>query len=198
MKPEATPLVETAAAGTDIRRRHLHILTDSREQTPLVFPASYVDIMGDEWTISTETRALPNGTGIDYTVAGLEHIIGVSRKAHGDFIGSIVQPPKEVRARLESEGREPDVFGAQMRVLAKLPYPVLLIEATPEQLLKGTRHSAFNGKSALGKALALHCRHRMAVLMVPRARAAAAVLERMIWAAKYLAPKVTRKRKAKA
>jgi ERCC4-type nuclease len=132
------------------------ILVDSREQTPLVFPAM----------VQVQRRTLKTG---DYSIAGYEDLFTVERKSLPDLVNTVIHD----RARFERE----------LERMTKYPFRRLLIVAPWERVLKGQyRFSAANGKAVMASVSAFEVRYGIPAVFVSNPAEAA---KRLTWWAWY-------------
>jgi ERCC4-type nuclease len=114
-----------------MNRTHHIIVIDSREQRPYHFEGAM-------------TQGL--GTG-DYSVAGFEQSISIERKSLADLLGCV--------------GQSRNRFEAELARLSAMLSPAVVIEATPAEVLRGTRHTSIHPNSVLGSLYAWSMRYRL-------------------------------------
>lgn len=103
----------------------MHVIIDSREQTPFSFQA--------ECYTGTTTATGTLDTG-DYSLAGLEDKIAIERKSLPDFVACL--------------GRERERFQRELQRAAALDAFAVVIEGTWEQLAQGQYRSRINPHAA--------------------------------------------------
>jgi ERCC4-type nuclease len=105
------------------------VLQDSREGTPWTFPAT-VKVSGRETPVVTRVVALKTG---DYSMAGLQGVATIERKAPGDFLTSI--------------SHERPRFDRELARLSLHRFAAIIVEAHLDELY---RLSAMTPASILG------------------------------------------------
>lgn len=132
------------------------ILIDTREQTPLVFPAD----------VPTERATLHTG---DYSIEGYAEDFTVERKSLEDLVNTVIHD----RERFERE----------LERMTKYPFRRLLIVAPWERVLRGQyRFSAANGKAVMASVSAFEVRYGIPAVFVSNPAEAA---KRLTWWAWY-------------
>lgn len=126
----------------------MRIVVDTREQTPLDF-SPFPDC-------EVERGALATG---DYSIKGLENIVGIERKSCSDRLGSLTHD----RARFERE----------LARLRSFALRAVVVEASWMQLAKGEYRSRMKPHSCLQSILGLGVRFEVPFLLVETHRAAA-------------------------
>lgn len=148
----------------------LHILIDSREQTPLVFPAEFT-VNGRDWRVDVERVALPTG---DYSLRGFGGRkpvefpgICVERKAGWDELAHNFTKDRE---RLRREFYRMSKFTTRLFIVGQLPSAMagMRSQMDPESLLnslRGWSHDFnvpvefYDGHAQVGVAVLFALRH---------------------------------------
>ena len=112
------------------------IIIDTREQTPLQFQ-----------NLESEPGTLQSG---DYSIKGMEHLIGIERKSTADLISSV------------TSGRER--FERELHRLHGFRFKRLLIEGTIEDVRQHRYRSKANPKSVLNSLHAFEVRYDVPVV----------------------------------
>ena len=128
------------------------IVTDSREQTPLVFQ-----------NLESQVGTLQSG---DYSILGFEDRFSVERKSLSDLCGSL------------TSGRER--FERELHRLRGFDFARLLIIGTEEDVRSGNYRSKVNPKSVWGSLCAFEVRYRVPFVFAATPADGAALVER--WA----------------
>ena len=133
------------------------IVVDTREQTPWRFSAA----------VRVVRATVPSGA--DYTVQGLEGLIGIERKTLADLIGSLTS----------GRGR----FMRSLERLAQRRFRAVIVEAPLSQLLAGDYRSKASPSSMLGSVCSI-CADFAPVLFAGDPASAAQLAERLLlkWA----------------
>lgn len=140
-----------------MKEAEIQIVIDTREQRPLVLPNSIV-------------RTLEVG---DYSVTGYENLISIERKSLMDLFGCF--------------GQSRDRFERELAKLSEYPYPAIVIEATLEMVLAGTKFSRVHPQSAIGSLIAWGTKFRIPVWLAGDRRMAAGAVRKILYAAvKYI------------
>lgn len=122
--------------------RDLTIIIDTREQRGYTFEEKNV-----------RRAALPAG---DYSVEGYENLIAIERKSLDDWIGTL----------LHARGR----FGRELTKLKSYAFAAVVIEATPEDILRGAYTSQMQPQSLLGLTAEFMVRQHPIVVVLAGAR----------------------------
>lgn len=112
------------------------IIIDSREQTPLSFPAG----------VATVRLGIPTG---DYSLEGFSDRVACERKSLSDMYACV--------------GRERKRFERELARLAVMDYAAVVIEATYAQVSAGCPRSEVPGAAAVGSLAAWSVRYRLPV-----------------------------------
>ena len=128
------------------------IVTDSREQTPLVFQ-----------NLESQVGTLQSG---DYSILGFEDRFSVERKSLSDLCGSL------------TSGRER--FERELHRLRGFDFARLLIIGTEEDVRSGNYRSKVNPKSVWASLCAFEVRYGVPFVFAPTPEAGAELVER--WA----------------
>jgi len=136
------------------------IVTDSREQTPLIF------------------RRLPSVRGTlrsgDYSAAGMEEHVAVERKSIGDLISCFTDSNR-------------DRFENELHRLKSFHFKRLLVIGTREMIEQGEYRSHILPKAAINTLSAFEARYGVPVVFEPDVDAAARLVERWIyWSAREI------------
>ena len=129
------------------------IITDSREQAPLVFA-----------NLASERGTLATG---DYSVRGLEHLVSCERKSLPDLLACV--------------GRERDRFKAELQRLRAYRFRLLVIEASAADLERGDWRSQVKPAHVLGSLAAWSAQYSLPIWLAGRHAAAAAFVERWLY-----------------
>jgi ERCC4-type nuclease len=133
------------------------IIIDKREKLPLHLPNSEIGLLE---------------TG-DYSIKGLTNLISVERKSLPDLYGCF--------------GQSRDRFERELVRLAEFPYPAIVVEATLEMVLAGTKFSRVHPQSAIGSLIAWGTKFRIPVWLAGDRRMAAGTVRKILFAAaKYI------------
>jgi ERCC4-type nuclease len=130
---------------------NLTIITDTREQTPLIFT-----------NLPTETSTLYSG---DYSVKGMEEVFAVERKTIADIVGSLTSG----RERLLKELHR--LRGYRSRRL--------LIVGTRHEIETGQYRSRTKPRAVLASLAAVEARYDIPVIFSANSRTAAALVEQL-------------------
>jgi len=103
----------------------LTVLVDTREQRPLMFPAT-LSLFGRPTALQSKRRKLATG---DYALVGAEQIALIERKA------GVRELQKNLLTRDKRRTRR-----ALDRLAAEAKYPILLLESNVQSLLLPTKH----------------------------------------------------------
>jgi len=128
----------------------LHVLVDTREQTPWRFTES----------VTTEFCTLTEG---DYSLRGFSGRVRVERKSLADLVGSI------------TVGRER--FLAECQRLMAYEFRLLVIEASIDDVECHNYRSETNPKSVLSSVLAIHLDYGLPGIWAGNAKSAARIVE---------------------
>jgi ERCC4-type nuclease len=109
----------------ELRPENVVAICDSREQLPLTLEP-----------LQVETVTLTTG---DYSVCGLEHMVGVERKSLSDLLGCV--------------GQQREQFARDLDRLRAFPHRFLAIEATCNEIQVGQRRSKATPQSVPGSLL---------------------------------------------
>lgn len=124
------------------------LVVDSREQSPLDF-SPFPDCQVERGALSTA----------DYSIKGLEHIVGIERKSESDLLGSLTQ------------GRER--FERELARLRPFALRAVVVESSWMQLARGEYRSRMQPHACLQSILGLSVRFDVPFLFVETHKAAA-------------------------
>jgi ERCC4-type nuclease len=124
----------------------LHILVDTREQTPPPFPDG----------VTTERATLPEG---DYTTAALRGIAAIERKNGSDYASSL--------------GRERERVDREIQRLQPYRFKCIVVEDDLSSIYRGT---AMHPHSILGSICSMYARFDVPTLFVGNPAAAGRVI----------------------
>jgi hypothetical protein len=114
------------------------VLVDSAESQPFTFqgiPAD-ADKLFRPLVIPTRFQCLgryPNSQG-DYSIAGLEHAVGIERKSLEDIQGTVLGWPSDYDQKNQLASRQ-DRFKKELENLTKLAVGAVVIEATEDDVI---------------------------------------------------------------
>lgn len=135
--------------------RPLVILRDTREQTPL----------DPYFSDAVVVQVVTLETG-DYSAAGLSDRVAIERKSLPDLIACV--------------GPERERFMDCARRMKDYEFPLLVVEASIDDVLAGAYRSRTNPQSVIGTTLALHVDYGVPTLWAGDARTAANLVERFL------------------
>lgn len=162
----------------------LTIIVDTREQFPYTFPGlraehlplttPIADILSGKSAglsdpaggksaglsepaggVEIVTRKLPAG---DYSIAGLEAVVAVERKELDDFVSTVIHDRER--------------WIAEVRLLARMPHPLILIEATLRDILDRRYTAAVHPEALVGEIISLQVAWQIPVFMAGDRQAA--------------------------
>ena len=109
----------------ELRPERVTAVVDTREQQPL-----------DLTPLRTITGTLATG---DYSIAGLEHVVGIERKSLTDLLACV--------------GQERERFDREVQRLLAYPVRALIVEASWQDIEQGEWRSEVRPQAALGSLL---------------------------------------------